>query len=519
MPEIEEEKVSSIGDDQYDDESYPPGVASDEEKAKDLTRGSSHISIAETLSLPHEIAFVAVVCMAQAMTQAGLAQCLSILRVVGDSMGLSNTSELSWLIASYSLTVGTFILFAGRLGDLFGYKKMILIGFSWFSVWSMIAGLSVYSNYVLFNFARASQGLGPAILLPNALAILGATYRPGPRKAMVFAIFGATAPGGAVLGATFAALLALEWWPWAFFAFAIVLAVLVVLSYLIIPSPPPAPLSNEPLSEKLHDLDLPGAITGILALVLINFAWNQAPIVGWSTPYVYIILILGLLFVPVFFFIELRVARKPLIPLHALNTDVAFVLGCVACGWGCFGIWALYVWQFFLEARHASPLLASGYFSPAAVSGACAAVITGFLLGRLRPATVMIMALTAFTVGSIIIATAPVDQSYWAQCFVNMVIMPFGMDMSFPAATLILSNAVGKEHQGIAASLVNTVVNYSISLGLGFAGTVEVHVNNGGHTTEDLLKGYRGAWYVGIGLAGLGMVISLIYSLNTRRSK
>lgn len=69
--------------------------------------------------------------------------------------------------------------------------------------------------------------------------------------------------------------------------------------------------------------------------------------------------------------------------------------------------------------------------------------------------------------------------------------------MSFPAGTLILSNAVGKEHQGVAASLVNTVVNYSISLGLGFAGTVEVHVNNGGKTPDDLLKGYRGAFYMG----------------------
>ena len=85
------------------------------------------------------------------------------------------------------------------------------------------------------------------------------------------------------------------------------------------------------------------------------------------------------------------------------------------------------------------------------------------------------------------------------------------MDMSFPAATIILSNSVSKRHQGIAASLINTVVNYSISLGLGFAGTVEVHVDRGGKTPEDVLRGYRGAWYLGIGLAGTGLVISLIF--------
>jgi hypothetical protein len=83
--------------------------------------------------------------------------------------------------------------------------------------------------------------------------------------------------------------------------------------------------------------------------------------------------------------------------------------------------------------------------------------------------------------------------------------------MSFPAATLIMSDKVKKEHQGTAASLVNTVVNYSISIGVGMAGTVEVHVNNGGGTKEDELKGYRGALYMAIGLASLGVCVSLMF--------
>jgi MFS family permease len=127
----------------------------------------------------------------------------------------------------------------------------------------------------------------------------------------------------------------------------------------------------------------------------------------------------------------------------------------------------------------------------------------------------MIIALTFFTIGTILIMTAPLDQIYWGQVFFCTALIPLGMDMSFPAATLILSNAVKKEHQGIAASLVNTVVNYSISIGLGFAGTVEVHVNNGGKTPQDLLRGYRGAWYVGCGLSGLGMVLSIVFLLRS----
>lgn len=85
------------------------------------------------------------------------------------------------------------------------------------------------------------------------------------------------------------------------------------------------------------------------------------------------------------------------------------------------------------------------------------------------------------------------------------------MDMSFPAGTIILSNAVPRRHQGIAGSLINTVVNYSISLGIGFAGTVEVHVNGGGGTKELRLKGYRGGWYMAIGLAGLGLFLAVVF--------
>ena len=484
--------------------------------ASDLTKSISNRSIAETLPLGKEILFVGTICCAQFMTQGGLGQCLDILQVIGDDFGLTNPGELSWLIAAYSLTVGTFILLAGRFGDVYGYKKMFIIGFSWFSLWSMIAGLAVYSNHVLFNFARAFQGMGPAICLPNALAILGSVYPPGPRKAMVFALFGATAPGGAVIGSLFAGLFSeLAWWPWTFWSFSIALAGLAALGSIVIPSPPRKVVKQKwSLRDHLIQLDLLGGLCGVTALVLINFAWNQAGVVGWSKAYVYVCLILGFVIVPVFFFIEVRVSPAPLIPFKALTSDVAFVLGCVACGWSCFGIWVFYLWQFFQILRQDSPLLAVAHICPVAITGALASVTTGILLGRLRPAWVMMIALTAFTVGTILTATAPIGQIYWAQTFVCTMIIPWGMDMSFPAATLILSNAVSKEHQGVAASLVNTVVNYSISLSLGFAGTIESHVDGGGKTPADVLRGYRGAWYMAIGLTGFGLFLSVLFVIK-----
>ncbi|KAK0733068.1 major facilitator superfamily domain-containing protein [Lasiosphaeria miniovina] len=412
----------------------------------DRTHTTASSYTASSLPLGREIVFVAVVCCAQLTTQAGLGQSLSIAHVIGRSYGVARPEDLAWFLAAYSLTVGTFILVSGRLGDLYGHKRMLVVGYVWFGVWSIVTGLAVYSDVVMFDICRALQGIGPSILLPNGLAILGSTR-----------------------------------------------------------------------------IDIVGALIGIISLLLINVAWNQAPVAGWQEPYVYILLIIGVLLISAFLYVELRVAKFPLLPLDALeSSDIGFVLGCLACGWGSFGVWFYYLWQFYLELRGASPLLATAWICPVAVSGAMAAVATGFLLSRMGPAWTMVAAMSAFFTGITLIATMPIDQTYWAQAFVCVLVITWGMDMSFPAATVILSNAVRKRHQGVAMSLVNTVVNYSISLALGFASTAEVQVNPGGTSKESMLAGYRAALYVGMGLAGTGWLLSLVYllpfpSLRSRR--
>lgn len=349
-----------MSQDQNDQEAQSP--ASNDEVAieKETNPGDSVSlqktkSIADDMSLGREILFVAIICLAQFTTQVGLGSTLVILPIIGKSFGLTDPSQYSWLIAGYSLTVGTFILISGRMGDLFGYKRMLLIGFSWYSIWSMVAGLAVYSNHVLFVFARVLQGIGPAITLPNGLALLGATYAPGKRKDMVFSLFGACAPGkcrthpgssvrcltslsgGSIVGGAFAGLFALAWWPWVFWSLAITLAIIVVVASYVLPEPPQKNRETLSLSDKVKMLDLRGALVGITALVLFNFAWNQAPIVGWQKPYVYVVMIIGILLVPLFFYIELRVARSPLVPFDALSADVGFVIACIACGWSSFG--------------------------------------------------------------------------------------------------------------------------------------------------------------------------------------
>ncbi|KAI4146919.1 MAG: hypothetical protein L6R39_003291 [Caloplaca ligustica] len=396
------------------------------------------------------------------MTQAGVGQALATTNITGDSLGITDPGSRSWEIAAYSLTVGTFILPAGRWGDLLGHRRMFIIGFVWFGLWSILAGVSVYVGQVFFDFCRAMQGIGPAILLPNGIAILGTLYPPSPRKDMAFAMFGSVAPAGAVVGSVFASIFAqFLWWPWAYWAMAI------------------------------------------------------ASSIGWTTTYTYVLLIIGFVLLGVFSFIESR-AAYPLIPRTILNAKLGFVLGCIACGWATFGIWVYYAFQFLLVVRGQTPLLTSAQFVPCAISGLCAAVTTGILMSRIRHAYIMLIALLCFTVGTILFATAPINQIYWAQTFVSMVVTPWGMDMSFPAGTLILSAAMPREHQGLAASLVSTVVNYSISLGLGFAGTVESNVD---HDRTNVLKGFRGALYMGIGLASLGVAVAALFTVLTKPSR
>ncbi|KAJ5832780.1 hypothetical protein N7474_001091 [Penicillium riverlandense] len=468
--------------------------------------------MAESFSPLDEVVFIAVVCMGQFMTQTNVGISLSPLDIVGESFDVTNPGILSWCLAGYSLTVGTFILVSGRCGDLFGYRRMFLVGFIWLGFWSLVAGFSYYSNYTLFIFARVLQGVGGAMLLPNGIALLGATYPPSKKKNMIFAIFGAVAPNCVVLGAVFAGIFSqLAWWPWTYWTEAIVSVVCAILGSLVIPSVHNEPSYDTTFLGLVKALDALGAVCGIGGLILVNIAWNQAPVVGWNTPYVYVLLIIGILLIDAFFLVEFRFAEYPLIPFHALSSDVSFVLGCVACGWGSFGIWIYYFWRFIEQFRQATHLLASAEFIPAGPMGILACCVTGYLMGRMRPGWIMVLSMTAFTLGSVLAAIAPVQQTYWALTFVCLLVIPWGMDMSFPAATLMLSNAVEKKHQGIAASLVTTVVNYSISLSLGFAGTVEVHVNNGGNTPSDVLKGYRGAMYLGIGLGGLGMALSVVY--------
>lgn len=384
-------------------------------------------------SLLHEICFVSIICMGQFFNLSGLALSVVTGELIGRSFENTSPGQRSWFAAAYSLTVGTFILVAGRLGDLHGHKRMYVVGFAWYGLWSLLAGFGVYPKTpTFFITCRAFQGVGAGLILPNCLAILGRTYPPGRRKELVFSIFGAMAPAGFIIAGVFAALVSERaWWPWSYWIMAILCFLLAAAGVFVIPKEQlvGAMRNSEPDQNRFHFItliDIPGAIAGISGLALINFSWNQAPIVGWTNPYTYILLIVGFLCLGAFVFIE-RKAKYPLVPTSIFTGDVAWTLSCVACGWASFSIALYYAYQFNEIIKGNSPLLAVGKWAGAPITGIIAGLTTAYLLHRVGPGIIMVMALSGFLIGSTLLSTLPVGQTYWSQFFVLTLLYPFGM--------------------------------------------------------------------------------------------
>jgi MFS family permease len=159
-----------------------------------------------------------------------------------------------------------------------------------------------------------------------------------------------------------------------------------------------------------------------------------------------------------------------------------------------------------------TPIQMAAWFVPVIPSGLVSSLAVGKLVGKIPASWIMVTGQVSYLVGSILAAARPPESTYWTYFFFSVLIITVGMDTSFPSAAMIFAGSVPQKYQGMAASIVMTVVNYSISLGLGFAGTLETNINHGGKTKADKLKGYQGAQWLSVGMAGFGFALSLLYA-------
>lgn len=142
-----------------------------------------------------EIFFILNVCLAQLLSLAGLAQTFTPLVILSNAFGISNPGLMAWPTAAYSLTLGSCILPAGRLGDMYGHKKLFMIGWVWFSAASVLCGFSKHGGFEMLTGCRALQGIGPALFIPNGLALLGRNFPMGLKRNLAISLFGGMGPG------------------------------------------------------------------------------------------------------------------------------------------------------------------------------------------------------------------------------------------------------------------------------------------------------------------------------------
>jgi MFS family permease len=375
-----------------------------------------------------EWVFILLLCSTQFFVQGAFGYILLPLSIVGKTFGQDGFDEaarMNWHIAGYSLTFGTFILVTGKLGDIYGFKMVFMIGWTWFGIWSIICGCSAMTGSAMFfDTSRALQGIGPALLVPSAQAIGGIAYPPGRKKNIVFSLIAMSAPlGCSTAGLIGSALAQYVWWPWVTWIYGMGCFVVAVAGYLVVPQ------DRRRTCQASSKMDWQGAALGIMGLLLLNISWNQAPIDGWSTPYVYVLLIAGFICIGLFVLQEKR-AEQPILDLTLFNGRVAAVLVITGLGWSSFGIWFYYMFQFIQHLRGVSALGSAIQFIPGAISGMLAAVATAWLLEVTQTVWLMVIASAAFFAGCLLQAVAPVHQSYWFNTFWSFVVMAWGFVFS-----------------------------------------------------------------------------------------
>jgi hypothetical protein len=204
-----------------------------------------------------------------------------------------------------------------------------------------------------------------------------------------------------------------------------------------------------------------------------------------------------------------RFAHSPIMPLDIWAAPsflpLIFVVIFSIMSYG-ICIWYLVAWQQLI--RHWSPFHFGIGILPHGLVGAISAPIAAWLVSRVAAQWILGFGAFAVATSSIILATMPPHQIYWAQVFPAIILMALCPDFIFTAAQIIATNSVKKNEQGIAGSLISLLLLYSTSLGLGFAGTVESQTNDDGTA---IVHGYRGALYLAAGLAVAALALDIIF--------
>jgi EmrB/QacA subfamily drug resistance transporter len=382
---------------------------------------------------------------------------------IKEDLGFTDAS-LAWVVNAYMLTFGGFLLLSGRLGDLFGHRKMFLIGLALFTAASLGCGLAT-TQWMLI-VARAIQGLGGAVVSAVGLSLMMNLFREPGERAKAMGFYGFVAAGGGSLGVFFGGVLTNAFdWHWNFLV-NIPIGVAVFLASL-----PLLPKSERPADAPR--LDNAGAIVVTAAMLLAVYGIVNGNAAGWTSTQTLGLLGLAAVLLSTFVLIEARV-KDPLVPLRLFGLRNVATSNVVGVLWAA----SMFAW-FFLSALYMqfvlgyNPLQVGLAFLPSnVVMAAFSLGLSARIVMRFGIRQPIAVGLGIAALGLFLFARAPVDGAFWIDVFPAMMLLGIGAGMALNPVILAAMHDVSDSESGLASGVVNTSFMMGGALGLAVLASV-----------------------------------------------
>jgi EmrB/QacA subfamily drug resistance transporter len=408
-------------------------------------------------------------------------------------LGFSETS-LAWVVNAYLLTFGGFLLLGGRLGDLFGHRRMFLVGLVLFTLASVACGLSTTKG--LLVGARAVQGVGGAVVSAVALSLIMTLFTEPAERAKAMGVFGFVLSGGGTLGVLLGGALtdALSW-HWIFLVNVPIGIVVYALSVRLLPVAPGMAGGGR--------VDIAGAVTITTSLILAVYAVVNGNQEGWTSGQTLGLLAAAAVLLAVFIGIEARV-ESPLVPLRLFRVRNIWASNIIGVLWAA----AMFAW-FFLSALYLqqvldyTPLQVGLAFLPATlIMGAFSISLSAKLIMRFGIKVPLVAGLGLAAIGLALFVRAPVDGSFWVDVLPSMILLGCGAGMAFNPVLLAAMSGVAPEESGLASGVVNTSFMMGGALGLAVLASIAASRTDslrasGDGALDALTGGYHAAFLGG----------------------
>jgi EmrB/QacA subfamily drug resistance transporter len=417
-------------------------------------------------------------------------------------LGFTETS-LAWVVNAYLLTFGGFLLLGGRLGDLFGHRRLFLIGLTLFTLASLACGLA--SSQWFLIVARAIQGLGGAIVDAVALSLTMTLFTEPSERAKAMGVFGFIAAGGGSIGVLLGGLLTTLNWH-TIFLVNIPIGIIVFLFSLWL-------LPKARMELEHRHLDAPGAATITASLILANYAVVNGNTAGWLSLQTLGLLGGALALLGLFIYIESRV-KGPLMPLRLFRIHTIVVANIVGILWAAAMFASFFLSALYLQLiLHFTPLQVGLSFLPANIIMAAFSLgLSAKIVMRFGIRIPLVVGLACAAGSLLLLARAPVDGSLLLDVLPSMILLGVGAGMAFNPLLLAAMSGVPQHESGLASGLVNTSFMMGGALGLAIlaslAAAKTTHLlAQGSDQLIALNSGYHVAFFVGALAAALAALL------------